>query len=194
MLSNEVFAMTFISRRSEVQSSPFPPGRRPLWAGGRVTFLSPVESPSALSSGPKGLQVERLTLLVSQQVLDETSNGSAGASGMIIHILKLSIGYVLLIQRYVKLTLDFGARPFCIPKKTNKLWVCLRIESFRNIVQGGSGFSPAAGLKSGQFNQKRNFVLDGVSYERFRVAFFFVNLYASVHRFRVHRSGLAFFR
>jgi hypothetical protein len=24
----------------------------------------------------------------------------------------------------------------------------------------GSGFSPAAGLKSGQFNQKRNFVLD----------------------------------
>ena len=41
------------SRRSQVQSSPF-----------RVTFLSPVQSPSALSSVPKGLQIERLTLLV----------------------------------------------------------------------------------------------------------------------------------
>ena len=26
----------------------------------------------------------------------------------------------LLIQRYVRLTLDFGARRFCIPKKTSK--------------------------------------------------------------------------
>ena len=43
-------------RRSQVQSSPF-----------RVAFLSPVESPSALSSGPKGLQVERLTSLVGQR-------------------------------------------------------------------------------------------------------------------------------
>jgi hypothetical protein len=28
--------------------------------------------------------------------------------------------YVLLVQRYVKLTLDFGTRPFCIPKKTQQ--------------------------------------------------------------------------
>ncbi len=63
--------------RSQVQSSPF-----------RVTFLA-------------------LTLLVGYQVLDETSNGSAGASGMIIHILKLSIYYVLLIQRHVKRILMF---------------------------------------------------------------------------------------
>ncbi len=53
---------------------------------------------------------------------------------MIIHIPKLSFRYVLLSQAYVKLTLDFGARPFCIPKKTNKFRVCLRIESFSNFA------------------------------------------------------------
>jgi len=56
-----------MGRRSQVQSSPF-----------RVTFLS-------------------LTLLVGQQVLDKTSSDSAGAFGMIIHVLKLSIRYILLI-------------------------------------------------------------------------------------------------
>jgi hypothetical protein len=40
---------------------------------------------------------------------------------MIIYILKLGIGYVLLIQCDVKFTLDLGARPLGIPKKTNKL-------------------------------------------------------------------------
>jgi len=52
-------------KRSQVQGSPF-----------RVVFFS-------------------LTLLIGQQVLDETTNGSAGASGMIINILKLSFRYVL---------------------------------------------------------------------------------------------------
>jgi hypothetical protein len=36
---------------------------------------------------------------------------------------------------------------------------------------GGSRFSPAAGLKSGQFNQKKNYIFvinDVVSYKRFR--------------------------
>ena len=54
--------------RSQVQRSLF-----------RVTFLS-------------------LTLSVGQQVLDKTTNGSTGASGMIIYILKLRFCYVLLIQ------------------------------------------------------------------------------------------------
>ena len=55
-------------------------------------------------------------LLINQQVLDETTNGGAGTSGMIIHILKFSFRNVLLIERHVKLTLDLGARPLCIPK------------------------------------------------------------------------------
>ena len=55
---------------------------------------------------------------------------------MIIYILKLGIGYILLIQCDVKLTLDFGTGALCIPKKTNKIRVGLRIESFRNIVHG----------------------------------------------------------
>jgi hypothetical protein len=40
-----------------------------------------------------------LTLLVGQRLLDETSNGSAAGSGMIIHILTLGMRYALLIQR-----------------------------------------------------------------------------------------------
>ena len=39
-----------------------------------------------------------LTSLVGQQALDETTTGSAGPSGMITRILKLSFRYVLLIQ------------------------------------------------------------------------------------------------
>ena len=66
----------------------------------------------------------------------EASNGCAGACSMIIHLLKLGIRYVVLIQCNVKLALYFSARPFCISKKANKLRVCLRIESFRNIVHG----------------------------------------------------------
>ncbi len=61
-------------RRSQVQSLL-------MKSGFRVTFLS-------------------LSLVVGYQVLDETSNGSTGTSGMIIHILKLSIRNVLLIQRH----------------------------------------------------------------------------------------------
>ena len=66
----------------------------------------------------------------------ETTNGSAGASGMIIHALKLIIRYVLVIQRHIKLALYFCARPFCISKKTNKLRVCLRINGldFRSTL------------------------------------------------------------
>ena len=42
---------------------------------------------------------------------------------MIVDILKLNICYVLLIQRYIKLTLDFSTRPLSIPKKTNEFRV-----------------------------------------------------------------------
>jgi len=66
----------------------------------------------------------------------EASDGSAGACSMIIHLLKLGIRYVLLIQCNVKLALYFSARPLCVPKKAKKLRICLRIESFRNIVHG----------------------------------------------------------
>jgi len=42
-----------------------------------------------------------LALLIGQQVLDEATNGRAGAPGMIIHILKFNFRYVLLIQCHV---------------------------------------------------------------------------------------------
>ena len=56
-----------------------------------------------------------LILPVGDQIRDEASNGGTGMSGMIIHIMKLSFRYVLLIDSHVKFTLDFGARPLCIP-------------------------------------------------------------------------------
>jgi hypothetical protein len=64
-----------------------------------------------------------LILLVGNQVINETSNSSTGASCMVIHILKLIIPDVLLIQSHVKFTLNFGARSFCISKKADKLRV-----------------------------------------------------------------------
>jgi len=52
---------------------------------------------SQVQSSPFRVTFLSLTLLVSHYVLGETA---------IIYILKLSIRYVLLIQNYVKLTLD----------------------------------------------------------------------------------------
>jgi len=46
------------------------------------------------SSQFKGILLS-LILFVGYQILDETSNGSAGASGMIIHILKQRLHFVL---------------------------------------------------------------------------------------------------
>jgi len=40
------------------------------------------------------------------------------------------------MQRYVKRTLNFSARPFCLPKKANELRAYLRIKSLSNIMHG----------------------------------------------------------
>lgn len=66
-----------------------------------------------------------LALLVGYEVLGETSNRSSGVCSMVIYILKFSTGYVLLIQRHIKLTLYFGTGSLCIPKKANKFRVYL---------------------------------------------------------------------
>ena len=119
-----------------------------MWENGafkpnqRIRIKNPVYIPCFM--GVQRFRVQRsglllsLALLLGQQVLDETTNGSTGASGIIIHLLKFGFCYVLLIQRYIKLALDFSARSFCISKKTNELRICLRIESFSNIMHGGT--------------------------------------------------------
>jgi len=43
---------------------------------------------------------------------------------------------VLLMQRYVKLTQNFSARPFFLPKKANELRTYLLIKSWINIMHG----------------------------------------------------------
>jgi hypothetical protein len=62
-----------------------------------------------------GFTVGRFALFIFLEIGDESTNSSTGSSSQFISTFKFAGRYVLFVQGYIKLALNFRARPFGVP-------------------------------------------------------------------------------